>query len=218
MNEVNEKKLWDRLDKNSKSYTVRVLNFFHYRRNRIGQSWKREEVLTWELIRALDVLPKNYFLKELLEYIVENKKELAPVAKNLIKKLDKICIIPYPKLNLSGNKKNSASDIELSYKNIKLWIEAKTVPIRKEELRKQILSQTEALSKINNGSNFGVIALIPETQESTTVFLYWSDMKKIFEKALYKIEHNYQNDIDLIRGYQIIAKELINRIQSRFNK
>ena len=216
MNEINEHKLWGKLDENSKSYTVRVLNFFHYRRNIIGQSWKREEVLTWELIRALDTLPKNYFLKELLRYIIENKKELASVAENLIEKPNEVCVIPYPKLNLPGNKKNSASDMELSYKNTKLWIEAKTTPIRKEELREQILTQTNALSKINNGSNFGVIALIPKTQESSTVFLYWSDLRKIFEKALYKMENDYKNDSDLIRGYKTIAEELINRIQSRF--
>jgi len=216
MNEINEKKLWDKLDENSKSYTVRVLNFFHYRRNKIGQSWKREEALTWELIRALDTLPKNYFLKELLRYIIENKKELASVAENLIEKPNEVYVIPYPKLNLPGNKKNSASDMELSYKNTKLWIEAKTTPIRKEELREQILTQTNALSKINNGSNFGVIALIPKTQESSTVFLYWSDLRKIFEKALYEMENNYKNDSDLIRGYKTIAEELINRIQSRF--
>jgi len=216
MNEINEHKLWGKLDENSKSYTVRVLNFFHYRRNIIGQSWKREEVLTWELIRALDTLPKNYFLKELLRYIIENKKELASVAEILIEKPNEIYVIPYPKLNLPGNKSNSASDMELSYKNTKLWIEAKTTPIRKEELREQILTQTNALSKINNGSNFGVIALIPKTQESSTVFLYWSDLRKIFEKALYKMENDYKNDSDLIRGYKTIAEELINRIQSRF--
>ena len=216
MNEINEKKLWDKLDENSKSYTVRVLNFFHYRRNKIGQSWKREEALTWELIRALDTLSKNYFLKELLRYIIENKKELASVAENLIEKPNEVCVIPYPKLNLPGNKINSASDMELSYKNTKLWIEAKTTPIRKEELREQILTQTNALSKINNGSNFGVIALIPKTQESSTVFLYWSDLRKIFDKALYKMENDYKNDSDLIRGYKTIAEELINRIQSRF--
>jgi len=175
MNEINENKLWGKLDENSKSYTVRVLNFFHYRRNIIGQYWKREEVLTWELIRALDTLPKNYFLKELLRYIIKNKKELASVAENLIEKPNEVCVIPYPKLNLPGNENNSASDMELSYKNTKLWIEAKTTPIRKEKLREQILTQTNALSKINNGSNFGVIALIPKTQESSTVFLYWSD-------------------------------------------
>jgi len=216
MNEINENKLWGKLDENSKSYTVRVLNFFHYRRNIIGQYWKREEVLTWELIRALDTLPKNYFLKELLRYIIKNKKELASVAENLIEKPNEVCVIPYPKLNLPGNENNSASDMELSYKNTKLWIEAKTTPIRKEKLREQILTQTNALSKINNGSNFGVIALIPKTQESSTVFLYWSDLIKIFEKALYKMENDYKNDPDLIRGYKTIAEELVNRIQSRF--
>lgn len=215
MNKINECNLWKKLGEAEKSYTVRVLSFFHYRRNRIGQSWKREEVITWELIRALDILPRQFFLKELLEYIKENKKELAPVIEKLLENPNEVFIVPFPKLNLTGNKKNSASDIGLSYKDTTLWIEAKTVKIKESDLEKQILIQTKALSEINGGLNFGVIALIPGGQKGSATSFYWSDMQKIFERGLSKMEQACK-DKTLINGYKIIAEELINRINSRF--
>lgn len=216
MNQVNEKKLWDKLDENSKSYTVKVLNFFHYRRNRIGQSWKREEVITWELIRAIDILPRKYFLQGLLEYIKNNKKELALASGKLLANVDEVDVVSYPKLNLPGNKRNSASDVQLSSNNSVLWIEAKTVVIKEDDLGKQIMTQTTALEKMYGGKSFGVIALILEGQKCNKVSIYWSDLRKIFEKALYAMQKDYKNDDKLIRGYTLIAEELINRISVRF--
>ncbi|OGA33426.1 MAG: hypothetical protein A3G80_06190 [Betaproteobacteria bacterium RIFCSPLOWO2_12_FULL_62_13b] len=54
--ENNEKAAWDKLQATQKSFVVRVLNWFHFRPTRIARSWVREEVLTWEFLRALKVL------------------------------------------------------------------------------------------------------------------------------------------------------------------
>ena len=215
MAEVNERKLWDQLDAGNKSYTVRVMNFFHYRRNRIGQSWKREEVLTWELIRALEILPKEFFLVELLLYIKQSKKKLAHIAEELLKEPINVKVVAYPKLNLLGNKQNSASDIELSLGDCKLWIEAKTALITKEELSRQIEIQKKALARINNNSKYAVIALIPNNQDCDTPFMRWSELLKIFETALNKMEDKYKGG-PIIAGYRMMAEELIGRISSRF--
>jgi len=216
MKKINEKKLWDNLDNKNKSYTTRVLNFFHYRRNKIGQSWKREEVLTWELIRALDILPRDYFLTELLNFLVKkNKKELTDIAVKLLEKPCDVEVIAYPKLNLPGNKKNSASDIEIFLDGFRLWIEAKTVIVKKDELLAQIKTQEKALQKMN-GNKSCVIALVPQGQQTETTCFYWQDIKTIFETALQKMEETYKDDLNFIRGYKKLAEELIDRISSRF--
>ena len=216
MEKLNEKKLWDNLANENKSYTVKVLNFFHFRRNRINQSWRREEVITWELIRALDVLPRKYFLAELLKFVRDNNESLNYIAGQLLKNPNGISIVAYPKLNLKGNKKNSASDIELSYNGITLWIEAKIFVIKKEDLTTQIKNQKNALKKICNGQDYGIIALTPKNQSNQTDYIYWQDIKNIFKKALNNLEKDHKNSPQLIDGYKKIADELINRIEALF--
>ena len=214
----NEKVLWDKLDERNKSYNVRVLNYFHYRRNKIGQSWKREEVLTWELIRALDVLPKQYFLSELIKFIKNNKPELSLISEKILKNIEEANIIPYPRLGLSGNKRNCASDIEISTKNTRLYIEAKTAIVKKSELYEQIRFQRNAFKKMNKNSEFGIIALIVKSQEYDNIYLTWEDVKNVLEDGLQKMENDYKNNFHIIEGYKKIFRELIERISSRFEK
>jgi len=214
MKKDNEKNLWDNLDDKNKSYTVSVLHFFHYRRKiMISKSWTREEVFTWELVNALDILPREYFLAEFLNFIKQNKKELNNIAAKLSEHPSDVTLTAHPKLN--PNRGNDASDIRLSINNNnELWIEAKTGIIKKEELLSQIEEQKRMLQKRNNNKKYGILALIPKDQKSETTFIYWSDVKEIFEIAVHKLEKDNKNNSNLIKGYKKIAQKLTDRIES----
>lgn len=70
-----EFKLWAEADQWLKSYVVKILHWFHYRPGRLKASWKQEEVLAWELLRALDVLPQRLLLRPLLERIASSSSD-----------------------------------------------------------------------------------------------------------------------------------------------
>ena len=65
----NENATWVTLDKTQKSYAVLVLYWFHFRPKDLAHSWTREEVLTWEFLHALKILPLRVFLSRLIERI-----------------------------------------------------------------------------------------------------------------------------------------------------
>ena len=54
-----------------RSFLVEVLHWFHYRATALKRAWTKEEVLTWELLRALELLPQSMFLMPLLYGIAE---------------------------------------------------------------------------------------------------------------------------------------------------
>lgn len=128
--EKTEGALWDeKIDKRNKSYLTSVLHFFYYRKNKLEKSWEKEEVLTWEFIRALDILPEQYFLNKFLS-LTKNKIDFASDCISYLQhRDDPIEIKEYLRLGLSGRKRTAASDIEISTEKACLWIEAKTTPI-----------------------------------------------------------------------------------------
>jgi len=209
--ETNEHIDWKELDEKDKSYTVRVLNFFHFRRNRLHRSWKREEVLTWELIRALDILPKDYFLREFLLTIKDKNKRLS-IIDFLLKKINNLEIISYPNLGFKGIKRNSASDIGIKSGKNCLWIEVKTNLIDESELQKQIKIQKDSPDLCSN-KNFDVIALIPSNQKYIGPSIFWKDVIKSFKNAELKLQKDWGNNV--INGYLKISQELIKRIEAR---
>ena len=52
-----------------RSFLVQVLHWFHFRPARLERSWVSEEVLTWELLRTLELLPQSVFLTPLLQVV-----------------------------------------------------------------------------------------------------------------------------------------------------
>src|SRR3972149_65635 len=122
--EFNEKKDWENLDGGEKSFTVKVLNWFHFRKT--NRSWLKEETITWELIRLLEIIPSEFFLRNFLIKIKEKNPPIKKIIDSLINELDTVKIESYPYLGLDGTKKKSRSDIGIETKNFGLWIEVKT--------------------------------------------------------------------------------------------
>src|SRR5436853_6093421 len=109
----NEFARWKQLTEGQKSFAVQLLHFFHYRPRCVGRSWTREEVLTWELYRALTLLPRTILLVPFLRLCADAVWTAKPAISELLADPDAIRVVAYPRLNLSGNKRNCASDIGL---------------------------------------------------------------------------------------------------------
>ena len=123
----NEFARWKQLTEGQKSFAVQLLHFFHYRPRCVGRSWTREEVLTWELYRALTLLPRTILLVPFLRLCADAVWTAKPAISELLADPDAIRVVAYPRLNLSGNKRNCASDIGLCrLDDPRLWVEIKT--------------------------------------------------------------------------------------------
>jgi hypothetical protein len=92
----NERTAWARLPKGQKSYIVRVLDWFHYRRPQIARSWMREEVLTWEMLHALAILPRRVFLGPLLHMVGQRNPPIQELASHLLSALSSLDLDEYP--------------------------------------------------------------------------------------------------------------------------
>jgi hypothetical protein len=64
--EENEPTAWAAMPHGQRSFVVRLLHFLHFRPRLLAKSWRGEEVLTWELLQCLHVLPRSLFLAPLL--------------------------------------------------------------------------------------------------------------------------------------------------------
>ena len=215
----NENKAWQELSETQKSYTVRVLHFFHYRRNRIAASWKQEEVLTWELFFALRILPRPLFLKQLLIQLGKLAPSVDKLTKALIQNLADIELEYSPSLQLKGNLRNSCSDIGINGPDgITLWIEAKTAFIRPMDMGQQLRNQQAALKKIYGPTTAQVVALIPSMQPiASWPTIRWIDVAEILSRGRSDLQ---KDDVpkDLVPGFFIIAEELENRIRGHQNR
>ncbi|MFH1311053.1 MAG: hypothetical protein ABIH65_01465 [Nanoarchaeota archaeon] len=207
--ETNESKDWKKLDEKEKSYTVRVLNWFHFRTNR--QSWLKEETITWELVRLLQIIPYEYLLKNFLIKIKEKNTSISKIIDLIISEINNAKIEPYPYLRLKGNKNKSRSDIEIKTDNSCLWIEVKTQLIKEKLLLNQINKQINSPNFIKN-KNKAIIVLIPENQEYSKEKITWREIFIILEES-YKSIKSKNNKI--LRGYELMLEEIINRIRLR---
>ena len=210
----NEYIRWARLDDKDKSYSVSLMHFFHYRRNRIGKSWDREEMITWELIRALDILPRKYFMDELLKFIKDKYYFFSKCIDTLLKEENNIQVVPFPSMGLKGNKRNRKGDIEISNNKGCLWIEAKTKKTKEEDFHKQLEDENNAMKNLYKNKAIALVALIPKGQNCKDPYITWGDIGSILSKCQKKLN---TSDKELVKGYLKMAKELEGRVE-RFKK
>ena len=212
-----EFKLWADADLRQKSYVVQILHWFHYRPARLKASWKQEEVLTWELIRALDILPQRLFLRPLLHRLASNSSQVDVALRSLGER--RIKITPYPSLELSGNKRNCKSDIGLgSDGRPTVWIEVKTASFRASDLETQLKQQEASMTLLLQDTPRALITLLPEPRAlSTFPNLSWDDVLAVLRSC----EHEVPSEIpdpELSYGYCLLASELAERIESHPNR
>ena len=215
--EETESKLWAGADLRQKSYVVQILHWFHYRPTRLRSSWKQEEVLTWELIRALDVLPQRLFLRPILARIASLGSEAAVAVRSLGE--GRINVTPYPSLELSGSKRNCKSDIGLGLNGRPIiWLEAKTASFRSSDLEAQLRQQELAMSTLLPGIPKVLITLLPE-QRSLGTFpnLSWDDVLNVLRSFQVELVSAIPEP-DLAHGYRALAAELADRIESHPNR
>jgi len=212
-----EFKLWAEADQRQKSYVVEILHWFHYRPTRLKASWKQEEVLTWELLRALDVLPQRLFLRPLLERIAASSTRADAAVRQLGN--GRVEVTPYPSLELPGSKRNCKSDIGLgSSGRPTIWIEAKTARFKASDLEAQLEQQQAAMASLLPDTPNVLVTLLP-TPRALNSFpnLSWDDVLG----ALKSFERNIPvaiADRDLSHGYRLLALELAKRIESHPNR
>lgn len=216
---TNEFELWLCADRRQKSYLVNVLHWFHYRRGRLFTSWKQEEVLTWELLRALEILPQRLFARRLMEHV----GSLSPAAGKAVRFADGAAMIeitPYPNLEMSGSKRNCRSDIGLGRvgERPNIWLEAKTARFKEAHLREQLDQQASAMTALLDGTPHVLVTLLPE-QRSIAGYpnLSWNQVVSELESCIASLSRLLP-EADLVRGYSLMAKELIDRIQSHPNR
>jgi len=193
----NENKHWKNLAEGQKSFAVQLLHYFHYRPRLTLKSWTREEVLIWELWHALEILPRNIFLKRILD---------ACVSTNGIVMIH-VTVEPYPNLGLGGNKRNSRSDIEFCLNGKPwIWLEAKTTPVSLKKLSRQLAIQRSAPTH----PTF-VIPLVPDTQLlDSEIALRWNTIKTILQQTIDELTSNPAGE--LLEGQINVATELYKRI------
>lgn len=212
-----ESKLWADTDERQKSYVVQMLHWFHYRPTRLRESWKQEEVLTWELLRALDVLPQTLFLRPLLKRIATLGDEASKVVDSL--GAGRICVYPYPSLEMSGSKRNCKSDIGLGTgSKPAIWIEAKTASFRASDLEAQLRQQASAMASIMPGMPRLLVTLLP-TRRALSTFpnLSWDDVLDVLRSFGNDLATAIP-DLDYSYGYALLAAELADRIESHPNR
>jgi len=209
----NEVDAWGRLSIKQKSFVVRVLNWFHFRRPQIGKSWTREEVLTWEMLRALTILPRRVFLGPLLEEIGQRSPSLQILTQHLLAKLGSVEIDEYPSLKLPGALQNRRSDIGLRHPDgTRLWLEAKTFAVSLKDLHKQLADQQKAISLLCDKKASQVIALVPSVDRHLAwPSIRWAEVAKVLQEAQQRLDgtRSVAGDMD---GYKLVARELCDRI------
>ncbi len=209
-----EFKLWAEADTRQKSFVVQVLHWFHYRPTRLRASWKQEEVLTWELIRAFEILPQSIFLQPLLERIA-TRSTRAQVAITPLLGRDRVEVTPYPSLGLSGGKRNCKSDIGLGQNGQPtVWIEAKTAKFKESDLRAQLQQQESSMSVLMPDRPTVLVTLLPESRALDTFpNLSWDDVLAALHVCGNEVAASIQSP-DLSYGYREMVRELSERIES----
>lgn len=211
--------LWREVDSRQKSYLVNVLHWFHYRPRRLRASWKQEEVLTWELLRALEVLPQDLFARPLLEKLA-SFGQAARRAVRYVLQAPVIEVTPYPSLGLRGGKRNCKSDIGLGHPATgpNIWLEAKTARFSTAKLREQLDQQSRAMASLMGEAPYVLATVLPgRCAMDDYPNLSWDAIVWALESCTSRLI-DLIDDEDLRRGYIRIAEELVGRIQSHPNR
>lgn len=210
--------LWSDTLPEQRSFLVEVLHWFHYRPRALKRSWSREEVLTWELIRALELLPQRFFAIPLLAHLAE----LSPESRAAISPLltaERVTISRYPSLRLAGTKRNCRSDIGIGLTTSPtVWIEAKTARFKVDALRSQLLQQQSALAAIYPNTPTVLATLLPDAKALDDFpNVSWNSVCTILESGMRSLQATI-TDSDLTLGYIVLARELTDRIRSHPNR
>lgn len=203
---------WKALPDGQKSFAVQLMHYFRYRTKLIPSSWTREEVLTWELYRALQVLPRSLLLEPLMKLCAKTGPEAAAAMHELLRDASTIRLVPYPRLGLGGNKRNSASDLGFCvFEEQRVWIEAKTAVIKPTVLAQQLQVQIGRLRELAGAAPTAVVALVPAAQEVVNESsIQWSDVASLLEYACQSLRKHPSTD--LTEGLILVAGELRERI------
>ena len=200
-----------------RSYLVEVLHWFHYRTPALKRSWAREEALTWELLRAFEILPQTLFLRPLLHAIGELSSDAAAAADFLLDS-SPLQVFRYPSLKLSGNKRNCRGDIGFGVAGLpSVWLEAKTAKFQPEKFRIQLAQQREAMDGMSGGRPSVLVTLLPAPWAlDHTSNLSWQRVREVLENGFSALQQELP-DSGLRYGYEVLARELIQRIDSHPN-
>lgn len=208
-----ERTAWIVLRDDQKSRLVRNLNWFHFRPRQIARSWRREEVLTWEVLHALQVLPRRALLGPFIQVCARRNPAIEDIATHLARHLADVKIIEYPLLGLKGTKGNCRSDIGLACEDgTQLWIEAKTAREPHRVLLAQLSDQQTALKNLKPTRDSRVVALIPSSQPQVEwPAIRWRDVSDVLAVGIETLRKTkcVPGDMD---GYISIADELRKRI------
>ncbi len=206
---------WLATSKAQRSFLVEVLQWFHYRPT--GRFWVKEEVLTWELLRSLEVLPQSLFLRPLLEAVAASSSRGGAAVGPLLAAAQ-IVIYRYPSLKLSGSKRNCKSDIGFGLGDgPTVWLEAKTAPFNEAELRTQLQQQQDALTALAHSTPSVVATLLPGQQTLAGIpNVSWHEIQQVFERGIATLRSVVGSE-DIRRGYESLAIELVQRIVSHPN-
>ncbi len=212
-----EFKLWAEADPRQKSYVVQILHWFHYRPTRLKASWKQEEVLTWELLRALEILPQRLFLRPLLHRLASRNEQVEMAVQSFGE--SRIKVTPYPSLELSGSKRNCKSDIGLGLDGRPtIWIEAKTASFRASDLEAQLRQQESSMTSLFPDTPNALVTLLPAAHAlSTFPNLSWDDVLSALRSCERELPLAIP-DSELSHGYGLLALELAGRIEMHPNR
>lgn len=200
-----------------RSYLVEVLHWFHYRTPALKRSWAREEALTWELLRALEILPQSLFLRPLLRAIGQLSPQ-AEAAADFLLRSSRVNVFRYPSLKLSGNKRNCRGDIGFGVGELpSVWLEAKTAKFQSDKFRAQLAQQGDAMGGMLDGRPSVLVTLLPSPWAlDHTPNLSWQRVREVFENGFSALQQELPDPV-LRHGYEVLAHELIQRIDSHPN-
>ena len=210
---------WLATSPEQRSFVVRVLRWFYFRSStHLKRPWVSEEVLTWELLLVLQLLPQTVFLRPLLHEIAQLSPRTQRVVSPLLA-VQRIEVFRYPSLKLEGSKKNCRSDIGIGTSiGATLWLEAKTAPFNKTTFRKQLDQQRRALSSQFPRDPTALVTLLPERDALRQVpNLSWTSVASALHAGIEKLRATGLSD-DVRYGYERLAMELAERIESHPNR
>ena len=210
--------IWLNTTPEQRSLLVEVLHWFHYRPSALKRSWAREEAITWELLRALELLPQSHFLRPILHELARISSKSQQAIEPLLAARD-ITITRYPSLKLAGGKRNCRSDIGLGLSGgPTVWVEAKTAPFKDTDLRNQLIQQQQALKRIFPQSATTVITLLPWGRALQGIpNITWSHLAELLQNGVEKMREAMP-DREYRAGYEQLAIETIGRIRSHPNR
>jgi hypothetical protein len=217
-------------DQRQKSFLVEVLSFFHFRTMHLKGSWRKEEVLTWEIIRAWQLLPSTLFLARTLRRLLitggtfKDSKVMSAVQPLLdaIAAEGDVSVKGEPSTRLDGSKAGACGDISIGLgtsaanDSERIWFEAKTARVSKPgNLLKQVHGQKEALQRKEPSLPVAVIELLPCGVETELPAITWGDVRDDLALGLEDLQES-RSAVSLT-GYQRLAMELVRRIESHPN-